>query len=430
MQPVVIPRNEHPISRRDIDEHALKVLYRLYRAGHTAYLVGGCIRDLLLGAVPKDFDVATDAHPQRVRKLFKNCVLVGRRFRLAHVRFGSEVIEVSTFRKNPEPGEAAEGGADLLIRSDNTFGTPEDDAKRRDFTINALYYDIGTYSIIDYVGGLRDLEDGFVRSIGDPDVRYQEDPVRMIRACKFAARCDFDIVEEDLAAMAHHRERLKLASIARLLEEVFKLLRSGHAASCLKMLAETHLLEHLLPEVAEHLERTGALEKPEDAEFFRFLFALDDLLGHEDRPSTSNPLLLSALLLPLMCEELRKNGGPRDAWDASPQEIEDAFEAAARPVLRRLTVSRRDSEMLQAALLLQPRLTGSDGPGSKRAQALAQRPGLHLAADVLALGSHVHEDLIDVADEWRDWLADVPTVQVPFTPRRRAGRRRREQAGG
>jgi poly(A) polymerase len=426
MRPVVIPRSEHPLSRRDIDEYALKVLYRLYRAGHVSYLVGGCIRDLLLGAKPKDFDIATDAHPQRVRKLFKNCVLVGRRFRLAHVRFGSTVIEVSTFRKNPDP-EDAETPGDLLIRSDNTFGTPEDDARRRDFTINALYYDIGTYSIIDYVGGLPDLEDGLIRSIGDPDVRYQEDPVRMIRACKFAARCGFDIVDEDLAAITRHRERLKLASVARLLEEIFKLLRSGHAAACIKMLSDTGLLENLLPEIASHLERTGAAEDPERAELFRFLFGLDDMLGHEDRPTTPNALLLAALLMPLLCERLRKNGGPRDAWDASPAEIDEAFEESVRPVLRRLTVSRRDSEMLHDAVIAQPRLTGPDGPGSARAQALARKPGLHLAVDILDVGSRVFEDLIDVADEWQAWAEEQPYIEADRTPRRRRAGRRRDQ---
>ena len=426
MRPVVIPRSEHPLSRRDIDEYALKVLYRLYRAGHVSYLVGGCIRDLLLGAKPKDFDIATDAHPQKVRKLFKNCVLVGRRFRLAHVRFGSTVLEVSTFRKNPDPSEAESKG-DLLIRSDNTFGTPEDDARRRDFTINALYYDIGTYSIIDYVGGLPDLEDGLIRSIGDPNVRYQEDPVRMIRACKFAARCGFDIVDEDLAAILGHGDRLKLASVARLLEEIFKLLRSGHAAACMKMLSDTGLLPNLLPEVAAHLERSGAAADPEQAEFFRFLFGLDDMLGHEDRPTTPNALLLAALLMPLLCERLRKNDGPRDLWDASPAEIDEAFDDAVRPVLRRLTVSRRDSEMLHAAVIAQPRLTGPDGPGSSRAQALSRKPGLHLAVDVLDLGSRVFEDLIDVANEWQEWAADQPFIDTERTPRRRRPGRRREQ---
>ncbi len=429
MSPVIIPRSEHPISRRDIDEHALKVLQRLYRAGHVAYLVGGCIRDLLLGEKPKDFDLATDAHPQRIRKLFRNCVLVGRRFRLAHIRFGSTVLEVSTFRRTPSADEAAEGD-DLLIRSDNTFGTPEDDALRRDFTINALYYDIGTFAIIDYVGGLADVEDGLVRSIGDPDVRYQEDPVRMIRACKFAARLGFDIVDADLEAISRHRERLRLASVARLLEEIFKILRSGHSAACIKMLQDTSILPFLLPEVAAHLDRTGGDSNPEDAEFYRYAFALDDLLGHENRPGTPNGLLLAAIALPLLSESLRRGGAGADPWRATPDAVDAAFEDGVRPMLRRLTVSRRDSEALRAACLAQPKLHGPEGPGGKRARQLADRPGLHDAVDVLELGSRVHPELADLARRWQEWAADQPIIEPERTPRRGGRRtRRRGQEG-
>lgn len=430
MQPAVIPRSEHSISRRDIDADALKVLYRLYQAGHSAHLVGGGVRDLLLGIKPKDFDIATDAHPQKIRKLFRNCVLVGRRFRLAHVRFGSKVIEVSTFRRNPEPGDPGEGEGesadDLLIRRDNTFGSAEDDAVRRDFTVNALFYDIGTFSIIDYVGGLRDLEDGLMRSIGDPLVRFQEDPVRMLRAVKFAARLDFDISKEDLAAIAVHRDGIRLASIARLLEEIFKLLRGGAAASSFKLLVETGLLARLLPEVVDHLRRTGGIEKPDDAEFYRYLFALDDLLDHEDHPGAQNSLLLTALLVPILNEHLRKTGEIRDAWDASPREIDDGFEAAIRPVLQRLTVSRRDSERLRQNLLLQPRLTDEGGPAGRRGRAATENPQFHEAVEVLWLASRLHDDLAGLADEWSEAAASVePVPEERVAPRRRGGRRRR-----
>ena len=199
VEPRVIPRAEHPISRRDIDPDALKVLYRLRQFNHVAYLVGGSVRDLLLGRRPKDFDIGTSAHPYQVKKLFRNCWIIGRRFRLAHVKFGTKVIEVATFRRQVQPGEeivqdgvpvpdpATHAGEHLLHR-DNTFGTPEEDAFRRDFTINALVYDIATFSIIDYVNGLEDLQAGIVRSIGDPEVRFVEDPVRMLRAVALAAR--------------------------------------------------------------------------------------------------------------------------------------------------------------------------------------------------------------------------------------------------
>src|SRR5712672_4107110 len=204
VEPRVISREEHTLSRRDVDPDALKVLYRLRQGDHIAYLVGGSVRDLLLSRRPKDFDIGTSAHPQQVKKLFRNCWIIGRRFRLAHVKFGSKVIEVATFRRQVAAGEevVADGvpapdpstpEGEHLIHHDNTFGTPEEDAFRRDFTINALVYDIATFSIIDYVGGLEDLRVGIVRSIGDPDVRLNEDPVRMIRAIALAARLDFTL---------------------------------------------------------------------------------------------------------------------------------------------------------------------------------------------------------------------------------------------
>jgi poly(A) polymerase len=262
VEPTIVARSEHSISRRDIDPDALKVLYRLHEHQYVAYLVGGSVRDLLLGRRPKDFDVGTSAHPHQIKKLFRNCWIIGRRFRLAHVKFGPKTIEVATFRRQvdpselpADPGEAdqaveatpdapvdpeapleaqvqAEGthlahvrAHDRLIHRDNTFGTPEEDAFRRDFTINALFYDIGTFSIIDYVGGLKDLENRIIRSIGEPGVRFLEDPVRMLRAVVFAARLDFTIDEPILEAMDVHGHELSRAAPARLMEEYFKILR-------------------------------------------------------------------------------------------------------------------------------------------------------------------------------------------------------------
>src|SRR3954466_15369255 len=265
--PVIVPRAEHPISRSQVDADALKVLYRLHQNGYIAYLVGGSVRDLLLGRHPKDFDIGTSAHPYQGKRLFRNCWIIGRRFRLAHVRFGPKTIEVATFRRLVSAAELADAEAaeeadvqadrvplegddrDRLVHRDNTFGTPEEDAFRRDFTINALFYDIGTFSIIDYVGGLKDLENRLIRSIGDPGVRFLEDPVRMMRAVVFAARLDFWIDEPILDAFETHRHEIGHAAPARLVEEYFKILRSGYAAQTFRMLKEVRLLREMTPEL-------------------------------------------------------------------------------------------------------------------------------------------------------------------------------------
>src|SRR5499425_1961684 len=225
VEPRIIPRDEHVVSRRDMDPDALRVLYRLRQFEHVAYLVGGSVRDLLLGRRPKDFDIGTSAHPYQVKKLFRNCWIIGRRFRLAHVRFGQKVIEVATFRRQVAPGEeVVQDGVpapdpttpegEHLIHRDNTFGTPEEDAFRRDFTVNALFYDIATFSVIDYVGGLDDLRDGIVRSIGDPVVRFQEDPVRMLRAVALACRLDFTLDLPIVEALRYHGHAIARSSPA------------------------------------------------------------------------------------------------------------------------------------------------------------------------------------------------------------------------
>ena len=260
VEPRVIPRAEHTISRRLIDPDALKVLYRLRQFDHVAYLVGGSVRDLLLERVPKDFDIGTSAHPYQIKRLFRNCWIIGRRFRLAHVRFGPKVIEVATFRRQLQAGEeivqdgvpapdpaTAEGHH--LLHHDNTFGTPEEDAFRRDFTINALFYDIATFSIIDYVGGLDDLRAGLVRSIGDPDVRLREDPVRMLRAVALASRLGFTLDPPVVEAIRRHKGEIARSSPARLLEEFYKILRSWYAEATFRGLVEAGLLEPVAGEL-------------------------------------------------------------------------------------------------------------------------------------------------------------------------------------
>ncbi|MGH9379376.1 MAG: hypothetical protein ACRD2Z_01995, partial [Thermoanaerobaculia bacterium] len=218
--PRILSRAEHPISRQNIDSNAVKVLYRLHRQGYRGLMVGGSVRDLMLGRAPKDFDVATDARPHEVRRLFRNSRIIGRRFRLAHVFFHDGIVEVSTFRREPTPEEQEAAGGDLLITDDNVFGTAREDAFRRDFTVNALFYDIADFSVIDYVGGVEDLEARLIRTIGDPDVRFQEDPVRMLRACELAGRLDFGIDAATQEAIHRHRKLLERAAAARVTEEV------------------------------------------------------------------------------------------------------------------------------------------------------------------------------------------------------------------
>src|SRR5215467_6518730 len=247
-----------PIARELIDPDAEKILRRLRRSGHTAYLVGGCVRDLLLGRTPKDFDIATSATPQEIKDLFRNSRIIGRRFRLAHIFFGSKIIETSTFRANPREGVEPEEGEEILIRRDNVFGTAEEDARRRDFTINGLFYDIEAEQVTDYVGGLADLEARMVRTIGDPDIRFREDPVRILRAIKFAARLDFGFEPATWTALLRWRGEISKCAPPRLLEEVHRLMRGGAARRSFELMVETGVLAVLSPYLAGLLEGDGA----------------------------------------------------------------------------------------------------------------------------------------------------------------------------
>ncbi|MES1211521.1 MAG: polynucleotide adenylyltransferase PcnB, partial [Acidobacteriota bacterium] len=249
VEPRIVSRSEHPISRKDINPNALKVLYRLHNAGYKAYMVGGSVRDLMLGRKPKDFDVGTDAKPNEIRRLFSNSRIIGRRFRLVHVYFhDGSTVEVSTLRREPDPEEQRSAPGDLLITSDNTYGTPRQDAFRRDFTINALFYSVADYSVIDYTGGIEDLERRLVRTIGDPEVRFREDPVRMLRACEFAGRLGFGIEGRTQESIERHRKELDKASPARVTEEIAQLLRCGHAGAAMQWMLELGLLEVMMPE--------------------------------------------------------------------------------------------------------------------------------------------------------------------------------------
>ena len=420
-EPVIVPRAEHPISRRDIDPDALKVLYRLHHHHFTAYLVGGSVRDLLLGRQPKDFDIGTSAHPGQIKKLFRNCWIIGRRFRLAHVKFGPKVIEVATFRRQvpagteeepPLPHEGPRAPSAPIVHRDNTFGTPEEDAFRRDFTVNALFYDIGTFSVIDYVGGLEDLRARVIRSIGDPDVRFQEDPVRMLRALVLAARLEFEVDPDVAAAISRQGALIGHSAPPRLLEEFFKILRSGVARRAFHGLAESGLLAHISPEIGSPLP--DALEESLDR--------LDEYRArHVSTPETlTNAVLLGSLIVPLGL--LRRRQTRRDA-------VEDAGYRHAVPTLGALPLARRDVEGLLQILGLQRRLLDVDAP-PRVLRGVRHRPAFPAALTWLDIHGHTP----DVVARWRELEQEFahpphhPGGEVA-APRLEGRRRRRRRRG-
>lgn len=301
VKPVVYKRPDHCVSRKNIDPDALKVLYRLNSLGYTAYLVGGGVRDLLMGRKPKDFDVGTSAKPNEVRKAFTNCFLIGRRFRLAHIRFGSKVIETATFRKNAQTvGEIIEHASEGPFE-DNAFGTPETDAFRRDFTVNGLFYNIDDFSIIDWVGGVKDIQKRIIRSIGDADIRFQEDPVRMMRAVKFSARLGFKIERETAAAIKRRHSCILTASVPRVCEEVFRLFSYGESERAFKLMWRFGLLGDLLPELSKAIDSTGGEKSP----IWRYLTILDKLekLRADEGNEVSNGLRAAVLMTVLLKAE-------------------------------------------------------------------------------------------------------------------------------
>ena len=452
-EPVILPRAEHPISRRDIDSDALKVLYRLHESGATAYLVGGSVRDLLLSRRPKDFDIGTSAHPYQVKKLFRNCWIIGRRFRLAHVRFGLKTIEVATFRKNIPAGTESEPATPVAPVSpaahgahgdhENSFGTPEEDAFRRDFTVNALFYDISTFSIIDYVGGLQDLKDGLIRSIGDPNERFQEDPVRMLRAIVMASRLSFRLDPPIVDAIATHRGLMATASPSRLIEEYYKILRSCYAEVTFRALAEHRLLEPVTPEIQRGAKNQALWNGLNALDAYRRKF--------ESAPATlRNPILLGSLLIPL---GLMPRGERRPFEPVEPEEDDEQdntgnlIAPTAKPKFRRapkepivkigmLPIARGDTERLRQMLSLQARIADLEmSPRAKRA--LMHRGPFE---DSLTW-FEIHGNAPAVLEHWKGFIEALgdeakhppegePAPPDSERPRRRRGRRRRGRGQG
>nr|WP_310236435.1 polynucleotide adenylyltransferase PcnB [Luteimonas terrae] len=428
----VIPRDQHTISRRQISQNALRVLYRLHEAGHQAYLVGGAVRDVLVGLTPKDFDIATDATPEQVKGLFRNCRLIGRRFRLAHVVFGREIIEVATFRANVDDGsgdrEVHDGGR--LLR-DNVYGTIEDDAVRRDFTANALYYAIADFSVRDYTGGFEDVQNRVMRLIGDPDTRYREDPVRMLRAVRLAAKLDFTIEPGTAEPIPRLAALLGEAAPARLFEECLKLFLSGHAVASFEGLERHGLLSALFPESAAALasNRSGALRS----------MVLAGLASTDARVAAGDPVspafLFATLLWPAFCRawmKLQADG---------VQPVEAQRRAADRVTLHQVTtvaLPRRFSLPMQEIWLLQARFPLRQ---RKRVTRTLSHPRFRAAFDFLVLrqtASDAHA--ADVAF-WEEAQHDPDHAIALYpgeeeaagdedVPRRRRRRRRTPAAAG
>jgi poly(A) polymerase len=435
-----VPRDSHPISRKDISPNALRVLYRLREAGYGAFLVGGAVRDLLVGGHPKDFDVATSATPEQVKTLFRNCRLIGRRFRLAHVVYGREIIEVATFRSSADDGsgdrQVHDGGR--LLR-DNVYGTIEEDAIRRDFTCNALYYAIEDFSVRDFVGGFEDVQARLMRMIGDPESRYREDPVRMLRAVRLAAKLGFEIEPGTAEPIPRLAPLLAEAAPARLFEECLKLFLTGHAVASFEELERQGLLPSLFPETAAALKanRSGALRR----------MLVDGLRGTDARVANDEPVspafLFALLLWPAYCRALMQ------LQDQGMHAVEAQRRAADRVTLHQLStiaLPRRFSVPMQEIWLLQPRFSLRQ---RKRVHRLLAHPRFRAAYDFLVLRQSASDaHAADVAF-WRDLQSGghephdggvhgnastgddaAEAGETTAAPRKRRRRRRPPAAGG
>jgi poly(A) polymerase len=407
-----------------LDQDALRVISRLQRQGFEAYLVGGCVRDLMLGRRPKDFDVATSAHPRQVKRLFHNGRIIGKRFRLVHVAYGAHVIETATFRRAPQRSDEEEG--DLLIVDDNVFGSAEEDARRRDFTINALFLDPQRREILDYVGGLDDLEAGVLRTIGEPRVRMAEDPVRILRAIKFATRLGFRIEDATWDAMTELAPELGRSAKPRVLEEILRLLRSGTALGAFRMMRACGALRVILPSVDEFL---GARDDPDPTAhdradtYWRLLEALDGDVHAGNLPSAA----VGVAVLFLRGIERRAGIDPR-THDAPVQDVARAAEEVIEPFAVAFRLSRRDAGRAVRIIAQQRRFTQ---PASKRFRPLlfARGEDFRDALDLFRLRSMAWGQGWDVYEAWlHRWQqaqgASTDEVDRERRRKRRRGRRR------
>jgi poly(A) polymerase len=422
--PLVVPRPDHNISRANISEYALKVLYKLKQEGFAAHLVGGGVRDLLLGHEPKDFDVATDATPEQVRAVFRNCRLIGRRFRLAHVHFGRDIVEVATFRGTgtDEPGSERHIENGMIVR-DNSYGTIEEDALRRDFSINALYYDISDFSLVDYVGGLEDLRAGWLRLIGsDPERRYREDPVRMLRAVRFACKLGFAIERESEAPLFELAHLLGDIPAARLFDELIKLFHAGYGLDTFEKLRHYGLFGHLFPDTEACLAR--------EEQSFPITFVSRGLENTDRRLDEDKPVTVFFLFAILLWEPVRRRyeqlvGTGKPENDAI---FHAAEEICARQHLR-VSIPKRFSLPMREIWYLQPRLVQREG---KRPYRLLTHPRFRAAYDFLMLRAEAGEADPELAAWWTRFQEANGEERASMTDgsaSRRPRRRRRRSRG-
>lgn len=400
-KPSIVPRSEHSVSRSNIDPDALKVLYRLHRHGHIAYLVGGGVRDLLLGKKPKDFDISTSAHPNQVKKIFGNCRLIGRRFRLAHIYFrGGKIIEVATFRTISEFN-----GEDGLVTSDNTFGTPWEDAFRRDFTINGLFYNISDFSVIDYVDGLQDLEDGLVRCIGDPEVRFREDPIRMLRGVRFAALLDFDLDAESERYIREKKNDIWEGATPRILEEIIRMMGRGAAARAFPRLHELGLLSALFPEIDQHIRIEGA-------------GSYEDVLSKLDERFRSGevlePWLIFACLFYPYFDFIYRGSSGDDLVKLARDTIS--------PVCRRIQVPKRMQDIIRQILAAQVRFFGLRGRRFKP-RTIMRKSYFEDAITLFEIVASSTPEDRELISEWKKLQGPSP-AQKPVKKRTRRRRKR------
>lgn len=388
--PHIIPRDQHSLSRSGMSENALKVLYRLNKAGYEAYLVGGGVRDMLLGHEPKDFDVATNATPEEIRKLFRNCRLIGRRFRLAHVHFGRDIIEVATFRgRQDESKEQYSNDSGMLLR-DNVYGTLEDDAWRRDFSVNALYYNIADFSVVDYTGGMADLMAGRLRVIGDPQVRFREDPVRMLRAVRFAAKLGFRIEEGAEQAIYELGPLLQDIPAARLFDESIKLFLSATAVETFELLRHYHLFEQLYPAAEEAMA--------EEVNGFPVTLFINALTNTEKRIAANRPVTPAFLYAALMWENVRHESAFLTTNGCSPLEaLQKAGDRVVANLVQRVSFPKRFSLQSREIWVMQERLARGR---MRNAFRLLDHPRFRAAYDFLVLRAESGEDVGELAEWW------------------------------